>query len=104
MQCEKTTTMDNNLLSLDNLDSADPSDLLRQRNRVQAMRRQSVMRSRRESGTGDNLHHHQQQQQQHPHRPDSAATQHSQHTDDDNDDDDEEDLDDEVNGLDEHTS
>jgi len=47
--------MDDNLLSLD---GADPSEVLRQRNRMQALRRQSVMRARREStGAIDNLHH-----------------------------------------------
>ena len=94
---EQTTIMDSNLLSLDNLEGADPTDLLRQRNRVQALRRQSVMRSRRESGTGDNLHHG-----HHPHRRDSAITEDS-HEDDDDEGGEEEDQDDEDNALDHFT-
>jgi len=47
-----------NMLNLENLDSADPSDVLRQRNHMRALRRQSVMRARRESSSGSDAMHH----------------------------------------------
>jgi len=86
--------MNNNMIDLD---VDDPSDVLRQLDRTRALRRQSVIRARRESGGGlDHSHHHGTTSSDH-HHDDGKA-----HSDDDDDDDDEADDEDKpaaVNGI-----
>jgi len=75
------------------MDSLDPTEVLRQRDRLHALRRQSVLRQRRESAAAlENMH----QRRDSNHSEDAQS-----HHPDDNEDDDDEDNEDEkpVNGI-----